>query len=332
MYFEHVSPFGSGSHFHDPEQYHLAIRGGDSLLTILAAGHFCADLMTIKVGRLTLQRGRENLARLSTTSMPPNIVGILGWPGDGPFPIVRGVQIRRGEWMCLSLGMQSHHRTFAPVEYVSLTLDADDLAQAAIDMIGAPVAVPVGKVLRVPEQLGAWLFSVIEAATRAVATTDGIFGSPLAADALEQALLRPMIMSLTHGEAIKSDIPRGRRIAVVKRFEEAVEANLEDPPTIPDLCRSIGVSERALRILCQEQLGISPLRFVTLRRLHLARRALLQSDHHSASVTQIAMDHGFWEFGRFAVTYKALFGELPSATLRRSPADWRAEMRSASWA
>ena len=77
-----------------------------------------------------------------------------------------------------------------------------------------------------------------------------------------------------------------------------MEGDLGGPSdVISALCRSIGVSERALRILCQEQLGIPPLRFVALQRLHLARQTLRRSEHHSASVAQIAMDHGFWEFG-----------------------------------
>ena len=91
------------------------------------------------------------------------------------------------------------------------------------------------------------------------------------------------------------------------------------PLLISDLCRLIGVSERTLRTLCQEQLGVSPQRFLALRRLHLARRALLRSDARSATVTGIATGCGFWELGRFASVYKSLFGESPSSTLHRRP-------------
>jgi AraC-like DNA-binding protein len=53
--------------------------------------------------------------------------------------------------------------------------------------------------------------------------------------------------------------------------------------------------------------------------MHLARRALLRADPAAATVTGIATDHGFWELGRFSVEYRALFGEMPSASLRRAP-------------
>jgi AraC-like DNA-binding protein len=315
----HRIPASSSISFDDPDRYHAAIRGGDHVLSFLSRGTFRADVTTIEVGQVMLQRGHENLPRLSSSGIPPNKVGILGWFGDSDLPLVRGVQIRRGDWMVLGPGMQSHHRSHGAIDFVTLTLDVSDLARVAVDLLGYELTVTAGQVLRPPEHLGAWLLSVIEAAISATGTTPGIFTSPLAAAALEHALLRPMIMSL-QSEVRKENVPHGRRPIIVKRFEEAVEANFDHPLLMPDLCRIIGVSGRTLRTLCQEQLGVSPQRFLALRRLHLARRALLHADHHCATVTQIATAHGVWELGRFATAYKSLFGESPSATLHR-PSD-----------
>ena len=305
--------------FDDFDQYRSAIPGGEGGCGLIGRGVFRAELTSIGVGRLFLRRGRANLPRLASSSMPPKRAGILGWLGDGQLPVVRGAQMRQGEFMCLGSGMESHHRNFGYNDFAALTLDETDLARAAMDLTGRELAVTAGRVLRPPDHLGVWLLSVIDAATRASLTTPGIFTSPPAAEALEQALLRPLITCLLDGEERRDGVPPTHRAAIANRFTAAVEASLDEPLHIPDLCRRVGITARTLNSLCHEQFGVSAQRFLTLRRLHLTRRALLRSDHGHETVTEIATSHGIWELGRFAVAYKALFGESPSATLRRTP-------------
>ena len=79
----------------------------------------------------------------------------------------------------------------------------------------------------------------------------------------------------------------------------------------PEICRAIGVSNRTLTTCCHEALGMSPGRYLKLRQMHLARRALKQADARTATVTAIATENGFWDLGRFATAYHGLFGELP---------------------
>ena len=76
----------------------------------------------------------------------------------------------------------------------------------------------------------------------------------------------------------------------------------------------------ALRMACQKHLGVSPTQYLLLRRMHLARRALRQSDPDATRVTDVATNLGFWELGRFSVNYRQIFGESPSTTLRAAAA------------
>jgi AraC-like DNA-binding protein len=118
----------------------------------------------------------------------------------------------------------------------------------------------------------------------------------------------------------ESDCPEqangGRRDTTFARFVEFLEAHLHRPLYLAEICAALGVAERTLRVACERHLGIGPIRYLTLRRMHLVRRALLHSDPSTATVTQIVTDHGFWELGRFSVAYRTLFGETPSVTLR----------------
>ena len=105
----------------------------------------------------------------------------------------------------------------------------------------------------------------------------------------------------------------------MRRFRRAVEENPDQALYIPELCQAIGVSDRTLRICCQEHLGMSPERYLLLRRMHLARRAMRESAPTGTTVTEVATRYGFWQFGRFAGEYRSLFGELPSTTLGHPP-------------
>ncbi len=53
------------------------------------------------------------------------------------------------------------------------------------------------------------------------------------------------------------------------------------------------------------------------RRLTLVRKLLAGATGGKDSVRQIAWDSGLTELGRFAVRYRAFFGEKPSQTLKR---------------
>src|SRR5206468_10190036 len=99
---------------------------------------------------------------------------------------------------------------------------------------------------------------------------------------------------------------------------------------VGEICAAIGVTDRSLRMHCAEHLGMSPHRYLCLRRMNLARRAL-ETSARPSTVSQIATEFGFYELGRFAVAYRQLFGELPSAALRREPVPVQSAGRPVLW-
>ena len=118
------------------------------------------------------------------------------------------------------------------------------------------------------------------------------------------------------GEANESSLAQRQHTIVMRRFRDFVH----DQPGrlhIPEICRAIGVTSRTLLTCCHEHLGMAPTAYLLRRRMHLVRRALRRATPDTASVRGIVTSHGFWHLGRFAVEYQALFGEAPSATLRR---------------
>jgi transcriptional regulator GlxA family with amidase domain len=108
--------------------------------------------------------------------------------------------------------------------------------------------------------------------------------------------------------------------AVETAFSE-LEANLGRPVQLRDIAAAIGMSERTLRHKFVIDVGTPPMRYLRLRRLAMAQQALRHGGTDGVTVTEVALIHGFSELGRFAVTYRRLFGECPSTTLRRSAND-----------
>jgi AraC-like DNA-binding protein len=84
----------------------------------------------------------------------------------------------------------------------------------------------------------------------------------------------------------------------MRRFRRIVEENPDQALYIAEICKVIRVSDRTLRMVCQGHLGIGPKRYLLLRRMHLARRALRETASDMASVTDIATRYGFWHLAR----------------------------------
>jgi len=101
-------------------------------------------------------------------------------------------------------------------------------------------------------------------------------------------------------------------------FEELLLAEPNRTWSASELSRKLGMSDRLLRQSCQACVGMSPLHFVRLQRLHSVHRALRHPASSSTSVAEVGHQHGFRHLSRLAVDYRTLFGELPSHTLRRS--------------
>ena len=114
--------------------------------------------------------------------------------------------------------------------------------------------------------------------------------------------------------------PEGRpklpREEIIRRSKELLEERDGEPILVGELADRAEVCERTLRRAFKEYFGVGPVRYLQLRQLHQVKRALRAADAEAVSVTDVLVRHGFWQFGRFALRYRQLFGELPSETLQ----------------
>ena len=98
---------------------------------------------------------------------------------------------------------------------------------------------------------------------------------------------------------------------------EYMRANAHLPLSLGDICLTAGVNARTLQQSFRQMRGCTPMKFLRRIRMEQVRTGLNQPGD-CTSVTSEAARWGFLHFGRFSHEYQALFGELPSETLRRS--------------
>lgn len=108
-----------------------------------------------------------------------------------------------------------------------------------------------------------------------------------------------------------------QRSSLVKQAEDYMQAHLDHPLTLADLCQALGTSSRALSYGFQDIFGMSPMAYLKTLRLTGVHRALKAANPDSKTILNIASQFGFWSMGHFARDYKQMFGELPRQTLEQ---------------
>ncbi|MHC8344226.1 helix-turn-helix domain-containing protein [Pseudomonas sp. RT6P73] len=106
--------------------------------------------------------------------------------------------------------------------------------------------------------------------------------------------------------------------AVMKRIGEWAADSPEETLNLMELSQVAGVSLRQLQHAFKAFTGMTPTHWLRLRRLNSAHRELLARTPNDTTVAEVAMNWSFWHLGRFSSSYRALFKELPSETLKRT--------------
>jgi AraC-like DNA-binding protein len=316
-------PWSKVLSFTDPFPYQAAIRAADVELFPTARGEFRAELTQINLHQVWMQRFHEKLPQVFASKIKPGrrVIGFL--TGEQPAMQHCGMDLSPRD-IVISNDDVMHHRTGGDCRFGAMSLTTDDFNAACKALAGHEFwGSPLKHLVRPDPALMSRLLKLHEMVGQLAKTTPDLLTLPEVARSLEQELIHLMIRCLTEGAASGMTTGGRRHDAIVARFEEFLEANPDTPLYLTEICAAIGVAERTLRVACEEHLGMGPIRYLSLRRMHLVRRALLRADHSTATVTRLATDHGFWELGRFSVAYRTLFGESPSESLRRPPDDLR---------
>ena len=311
--------------FSDPEAYQETLRNAHvSSFSVCECGAFDAELEFVDLDGVWLQRGTDNLARSMHIALNNDRQPLLFLANEEVPPALQsGKEFFDDDIVCFGQGSDHFQRTFGPSCWAAMSLPADCLDETIgliteRNMEGSSVSLWLKPSRSHLKRLRHLHREIVQMAHSREVTLD----HPEIVRSLTQSLTIAVAACFTEANRQTRGLGWHRHQQIMWRFKEWIEANIERPIYLPELCKALNVSSRTLTRCCEEYLGMSPMKYLWLRRMNQARKGL-QSDHAPASVTEIAMKFGFWHLGRFANEYLFLFGEAPRATLARrvSPRD-----------
>jgi len=162
------------------------------------------------------------------------------------------------------------------------------------------------------------LHSVLDLVAQELDRPSGLATSHVAGRHLEGLVLDGLLLGQPHNYS-EAAMGLSRRApgAVIKRAVELIEERPVEPWTTVSLATELHLSVRALQAGFKREVGMSPMAYLRLVRLRRAHVALRDANPADTTVRAVALSLGLLHQGRFAVSYRDAFGEMPSETLRR---------------
>jgi len=302
----------------DPDDFQASLREVAINLLVTRRGNFRACLTRVELPHLYLLGAEENLARIAHLSLTGERTFVVFPTRPHPPQVWGGLELGPRDIVLHWQSERIHQRTSGASHWGLIALAPEHFAAHGKTLTGSElVPQPLGVVLRPSRSSAARLRHIHRQACRLADTKPGFVAHREVARALENDVLDALVDCVTTGAAEDHAVTRRRHADIMNQFEEVLALHLDGPMHMGELCAMVGVPERSLRGCCTEFLGMSPIRYIRLRRLNLVRTALRGSDPVTTTVADIARRYGFSELGRLAADYRAAFGETPSATLRR---------------
>jgi AraC-like DNA-binding protein len=230
----------------------------------------------------------------------------------------RTVPINAGTPVTVSAGQAATFQYDADLQKRVLLIKPEALKRKLSVLLGATVSrgIEFDPTEFVSREMLAGLLGLIESLAACFDDRHSYL-TPLAIRQFEKAVIIQLLLTTRHQFTHQLHrTPAETSPEHVKRAEEFIEANWNQPITMESLTQVTGVSARTLFRTFEKLRGYSPMAFVKKVRLDRAHAAL-SKPNDLTTVTGVALAHGFLNPGRFAHDYWTMFGELPSETLNR---------------
>lgn len=299
----------------DPEVMSAAVQDGVLEHVQIGRGVFRGRIAHTAAAASRVDWGRYGLSVLARGDLSREMVTLtLGLGGGGEWR-VHGRTAVNGDMIVFPEGGELLIALPPQAQWLSVQVPRARLEAAGL----VPERWLHGAAHRMAGVIGAGLMRTLAEVEPVLAPQD----HPRDFDDASVTLAHEALLAALIDELARRDVTPGRRAAlspgerwrVVRRAEAYLEARAEPSVRIDELCDAACTSLSRLERAFRDTFGVSPRRYLMLRRLAGVRRELLHGDPR-ASITEVATRWGFFHLGRFSKDYREHFDELPSRTQR----------------
>lgn len=279
------------------------------------------QLKVIQVGAITLWHIVQGAPWVATTTGHPGEVSAVVFLNPPGAPCRVGGKRLPKQALLWYRGTQScFFRAPEPNQFVLLTMSEAAFGQM-LEKAGGDGELEPASLAEVIAAESFFIEELRKVLRRIIAQANGDGGGRGEHSHLEEEVGTKLLKVLKDGLLTNNGAHKGSHSDSYKRIvlecRRYLDDHLGNAVYLRDLCSAAGCGERRVQQAFITLLGVTPMEYVRLRRLRQARAALLENVA-GVSVKKAALEAGFCDLGRFAVDYQQVFGEKPSATLRRA--------------
>ncbi len=304
----------------DAVQLSDEVRDWNFEFTQLSSGTFSANGAALQLDGVSIARMSTDRTLLQRGYAPRGMFAVfIPGPGSGP-AYAQGQLLETGQ--CATLAEGGHLEAVTHERYLDISFGVDlNACRTRLESLnsGSMSASP-GTSIAAPgpdwinDMLGRvdWLLASVKQHPQC-----------LSDDQLRAGLSDHVLAAVVHFDSSPADVDsttrsaRASRRAAVRLARDFIHARLSEPLRLSELCRQANLKIRSLEYGFREVTGLTPIAYIRSLRLNAVRRVLQQATSGpQRSISEIAMDAGFWHLSQFALDYRRFFGETPTETRR----------------
>lgn len=306
-------PFG----FYD---YACSIREPGVMLMLVKPSRSRWHVSRYHLGRVLLRSGEAGGATIvDGVSQSGSFVFFLRNSGHAHLMSLNGEKMVVDDIAVFPPGTPFAVACRGPYEWISLSVPHEVLVEAGFSPRQIYTLGTFASVIRVPH------WAALQLVTAATYVTEFFQSAGIPADAdrlsdIERTLLADLSAAvIQHSDPAEILSCQTRSLdGFVQRALAFIQAHEAGDLHVEHLCQATDKAERSLLRAFHKLFGVGTTQYLKLRRLNRVHFALMAPA--ATTVDGVLAIHGIRECGRFAGTYKSLFGESPSETLKKAGA------------